>query len=141
MGSSVVVKADPISDRPAGVLQRLEAMPVRALLFQGSNHALDHAVLLGAVGRDEFLTQAKEAMEKVPVLEALVKDLSTNKEKELAEMISPKAAPTYVWLKSRASESKENVVDETKAEDAQLKKSAPEVPWLSAVTGTTPLQQ
>ena len=48
MGSPVVVKADPISDRPAGVLQRLEPMPVRALLFQGSNHALDHAVLLGA---------------------------------------------------------------------------------------------
>ena len=58
MGSSVVVKADPISGRPAGVLQRLEAIPVRALRFQGSNHALDHAVLLGAVGRDEFLAQA-----------------------------------------------------------------------------------
>ena len=58
MGSSVVVKADPVSDRSACVLQRLEPMPVRALLFQGSNHALDHAVLLGAVRCDEFLAQA-----------------------------------------------------------------------------------
>ena len=58
MRSPVVVNADPLSNRPAGVLQRLEPMPVCALLLQGSNHSLDHAVLLGAVGRDEFLTQA-----------------------------------------------------------------------------------
>jgi hypothetical protein len=38
--------------------QRLEPMPVRALLIQGSNHAFDHAVLLGAVRRDELLAQA-----------------------------------------------------------------------------------
>jgi len=109
---------------------------------------LDMEAILKAVradldvdGLNAMLVGASEAMEKVPVLEALVKELSANKEEELAEMISPRTSASFIWQKSRASESKENVVDESNEADAKLKKSAPEVPWLSQVTGTAPLQQ
>ena len=57
VGSLVTVTTDPVSDRHAGVMQRLEPMPVRALLFQGSIHTLDHDVLLGAVQCGEYLAQ------------------------------------------------------------------------------------
>jgi hypothetical protein len=63
MGPSVVVNAKPVSDRPAGMLQQLEPIPVRTLLLQGSDHALDHAVLLGAVRCDEVLAQAVSSNE------------------------------------------------------------------------------
>jgi hypothetical protein len=46
-----VVELDPIDDRPTGMLLTLEAMSVHALLFQRSDEAFDHAVLLGAVRR------------------------------------------------------------------------------------------
>ncbi|GGM17412.1 hypothetical protein GCM10011534_44260 [Pseudooceanicola nanhaiensis] len=36
----------------------LKAMAVNALLLEGPDDALDHAVLLGAVRRDELLLQA-----------------------------------------------------------------------------------
>ncbi len=42
-----VVKADPFSDDTRGVLLGSKAMTMYALLFQRSDHALDHAVLLG----------------------------------------------------------------------------------------------
>ena len=54
----MVVKADPIPDDTAGVLQGLEPVTVNALIFEGSDDTFDHAVLLGAVGRDELLAQA-----------------------------------------------------------------------------------
>jgi hypothetical protein len=109
--------------------------------------ALDMEAILKAVradidvtGLNELLTKASEAMEKVPVLEALVKELSASKETELAEMISPRASSAFIWQKARASESKDNVIDESEEADAKLKKSVPEVPWLNQVTGTAPLQ-
>ena len=42
-----VVEADPVSDDTRGVLLGFKAMTMYALLFQRSDHALDHAVLLG----------------------------------------------------------------------------------------------
>jgi len=54
----VVVKADPVRDHAAGMLQGVEAVAVHALVFEGSDHALDHAILLRAVRGDEFLLQA-----------------------------------------------------------------------------------
>jgi ElaB/YqjD/DUF883 family membrane-anchored ribosome-binding protein len=95
---------------------------------------------IDVTGLNELLTKASEAMEKVPVLEALVKELSASKETELAEMISPRASSAFIWQKARASESKDNVIDESEEADAKLKKSVPEVPWLNQVTGTAPLQ-
>jgi DNA replication protein DnaC len=53
----VVVEADPIPDHATGVLQGLEAVPMDALVLQRSDDSLDHAVLLGRIGRDEFLLQ------------------------------------------------------------------------------------
>jgi hypothetical protein len=53
-----VVKANPVANDPASMLQGLEPIPVHALLLQGPDHALDHAVLLWAVRRDEFLLDA-----------------------------------------------------------------------------------
>ncbi len=54
----MVVKADPIPDHAAGVLQGLEPVAMNALIFEGSDDPFDHAVLFGAVGRDELLPQA-----------------------------------------------------------------------------------
>src|SRR3546814_16556112 len=53
-----VVELDPVADHPAGVLLGFNALPVRALLLERPDDALDHAVLLRAVRRDEFLVQA-----------------------------------------------------------------------------------
>ena len=52
-----VGKADPFSDDTRGVLLGFKTMTMYALLFQRSDHALDHAVLLGAVRRNELLSK------------------------------------------------------------------------------------
>ena len=54
----MVIKADPICDHTTGVLQCLEAVAMYALVFERSDHAFDHAVLLRAVRGDELLLQA-----------------------------------------------------------------------------------
>ena len=54
----MVIEADPIPDHTAGVLQGLEPVTMNALIFEGSDDPLDHAVLLRAVGRDELLAKA-----------------------------------------------------------------------------------
>ena len=58
MRALVVVEADPVADGACGVLYTVEALAMDALLFQGPDYTLDHAVLLRAVGRDELLPQA-----------------------------------------------------------------------------------
>ena len=54
----MVVEAYPVTDGARGALYAFEALAMDALLFQGPDHTLDHAVLLTAVGRDELLPQA-----------------------------------------------------------------------------------
>lgn len=54
----MVVPADPICNHPAGMLQGFESVTMHALLLERADHALDHPVLLRAVGRDELLLQA-----------------------------------------------------------------------------------
>jgi len=61
MRPAVVVEANPVAHDAAGVLQRLQAVPVRTLLLQGSNDAFHHAVLLRRVRRDELLPEAVAA--------------------------------------------------------------------------------
>lgn len=56
MGPPGVVEADPLSDDARSVLLGLEAMTVYALLLPGPDDALDHAVLLRALRRDERLS-------------------------------------------------------------------------------------
>lgn len=51
----VVVKANPVTNDPTGVLQALKAVAVRALFLERPDHPLDHPVLLRAVRRDELL--------------------------------------------------------------------------------------
>ena len=54
----MVIEADPIPNHATGVLQGLEPVAMNALILEGSDDPLDHAVLLGAVRRDELLAQA-----------------------------------------------------------------------------------
>ncbi len=61
MRAPAVIKADPITDDAAGMLQCLESMAVYALLFQRTNDPLDHPILLRAVRRDELLLQSVAA--------------------------------------------------------------------------------
>lgn len=57
MWASGVVEADPVADGACRVLDAVEALAVDALFLQRSDHALDHAVLLGAMWCDELLLQ------------------------------------------------------------------------------------
>lgn len=57
MGALVVVPTDPACNHAAGVLQGFEPVVVDALVFERSDHTLDHAVLLRAVRGDELLLQ------------------------------------------------------------------------------------
>jgi hypothetical protein len=76
--------------------------------------------------------------EKVPVLEALVKELVKDNSEKLAEMIEPPAAK-FIWQnKARASQSKETVLTDSE-DDEKLKKAKPELGWLSEATGTQPV--
>lgn len=82
----------------------------------------------------------KEQSEKVPVLEELVKQLVASKEDDLASMIQPPVSRQLSWMGTRPSQSKENVLNKDKKEDEELKKSQPELGWLSEATGTQPVQ-
>lgn len=53
----MIIEADPVADDARRVLDTFEAMPVSALLFQGPDYALNHAILLGAVRGNELLPQ------------------------------------------------------------------------------------
>lgn len=57
MRATAVVEVDPVANHTTGVLQGLKSVTVDALLFQRPDDALDHAVLLRTVRRDEFLLQ------------------------------------------------------------------------------------
>ena len=88
-------------------------------------------------GLNEFVTKAQEAMDKIPVLEDLVKELSGNQEEKLAELIDPPISKKMAW--SRPSESKKNIVKEGDEKDDKLVSKRPEM-WLSDVTGTEPIK-
>jgi hypothetical protein len=95
---------------------------------------------LGVNELNEYLTQLKTDSEKVPVLEALVKELVKDNSDKLAEMIEPPAGK-FIWMnKARASQSKETALNESKEADKLLKEAKPELGWLSQVTGTTPVK-
>lgn len=96
---------------------------------------------LGMEELSETVAQLMEAAEKVPMLEALVKEMQGNQDEKLAEILTPPAS-RYAWMnKARATESEENVAKED--EEKTLKQKAPGVPdgyWLSEITGTAPVQ-
>lgn len=63
----MVIKVYPVFKRSADVLDALETLPVRALLFKDTNDAFDHFALLWTMGRDEVL--ALPAAEALPLRE------------------------------------------------------------------------
>jgi hypothetical protein len=52
MRAPVVIEADPVTDDTTGVLKALESMAVNALVLEGSDDPLDHAVLLRGIRGD-----------------------------------------------------------------------------------------
>lgn len=84
-------------------------------------------------GLNEFVAQAKEAMEKVPLLEKALTQYAASEDERLAEKIAPK--PLFAW--SRASESTGNIVKE----DDELARRVPNPGenWLSVATNTQPV--
>lgn len=88
-------------------------------------------------GLNEFVVKANEAIEKVPLLEAALKELTANSDDALADKISPPAG-TFAWaLKNRASESDATAVPE--GDDLLKSKPDPGENWLSQATGTRPI--
>ena len=54
----MVVPTDPVRNHSAGVLQGFKPVAMNALVLERADHALNHAILLRAVRRDELLLQA-----------------------------------------------------------------------------------
>ena len=92
VGSAVVVEVDPISNRSGCVLKAFEALPVDALLFQGSNDPLDHAVLLRAVRRYELLLEAVTS-DELSECEAGKNQTVVGPQKERAFDLSERSVP------------------------------------------------
>lgn len=63
MRPTVIVEAASLFDDSRGVLLGLAAMTMHALLFQLPDNAVDHAVLLRAMRRDELLPKSITAHE------------------------------------------------------------------------------
>lgn len=131
-----VKEAEKPAETPAAPVQSAVALAT----VQTNKDEIVAQVLkeLDVEGLQEYLTKANEAIEKVPVLEGLVRDLSKSRDDQLVEVLTPKAERKFLWSKARASESKETVVTE---KDEKLIKSAPGIDdeWASAL-GVTPLQ-
>ena len=91
-------------------------------------------------GLNEFVTKAQEAIDKVPMLEEVIKTLQTSQNEKLAEILTPPAERRFAWTKARTSQSDETVIEKS----AKLAAEQPGVPadyWLSQATGTTPLKE
>ncbi|MBK7366195.1 MAG: hypothetical protein IPI97_14855 [Nitrosomonas sp.] len=95
---------------------------------------------LDVEGLSEYIAKMQADVQKVPVLEALVKQAMASKEDAVAEMIAAPASRAFAWTKGRASQATDNVLDEKKEDDELLKKAKPELGWLSEATGTVPVQ-
>lgn len=121
--------------------EKTEATP-EPVAEQKTAPVQDIQALVKELGLDElseWVAKAKEDLEKIPLLEAALKELSTTKEEKVAEMISPPAAPRLSWMTEiRKENSEKNIVKE----DDPLKDAKPGLSggWLSEVTQTTPME-
>jgi len=100
-------------------------------------------------GLNEFVKGAQESLEKVELLEKMVKlqqetikKLGAETDEQLAEMIQPKVGPKFSWSKARASESDDNILEGKELEKAKSK--VPGIPddeeyWFSQETGIPPV--
>ncbi len=68
-----MVELNPVCNHTADMLQDFEAVTVYALLLERSNHALDHAVLLRAMRRNELLVQSVTAHQRLTYSPRLVR--------------------------------------------------------------------
>lgn len=108
---------------------------------------IDIQALIKAVGQEfdiqglsETIAKLQAEAEKVPVLEALVKDMSQDIDEKLAEKIAPPIAKSFSWSSKRASQRDDTVLDPEKDQkDKKLAEATPEAGWLSQYTGTEPL--
>lgn len=85
-------------------------------------------------GLNEFVTEAREAIEKVSVLEEVVKSLKEGEDDKLAEKLTPPITQKMAW--TRPSQSKDNVVKE----EDPLVKQAPNNNWFAEAVGVEPLE-
>lgn len=94
---------------------------------------------LGLDELSEWVAKTKEDLEKIPLLEAALKELSATKEEKVAEMLTPPAAARFSWLTEvRKENSEKNVVkDGDPIKDAKPGLSSG---WLSEATQTTPME-
>lgn len=132
-GTTQKVESGAAQGAPALSAKDLEAI-VKAV---GDKYDMD--------GLNAYLADAQTAIEKVPVLEELVKSLAEGQDDALAEKISPKAGFVWSVQKARASQSDKSKLEEGNEADEKLKKSAPhfdpDVDWLSAQTNIAPIRQ
>lgn len=91
---------------------------------------------LGIEELNEFLIEMKEKVERVELLEGIVKELSQNQDAVLAEKISPPIQKALIWRKARSSESEDNLLKKNNEEDEKLKESMPKTHWLNESTHT-----
>jgi hypothetical protein len=91
-------------------------------------------------GLNDFVAAAQDAMEKVPILESLIKDLKSDQDEELAEKISPKIEKSFAWSSKRASIRQDTILQKDDENDEKLKKSKPETHWLSEISGVEPVE-
>lgn len=95
-------------------------------------------------GLNVFVAQAQDNLQKIEVLEGLVKELQGSSDDKLAAALTPPAA-RYAWTRdNRPSQNENTKLKKDKAdEDDKLSKAAPGVPdgyWLSEITGSVPVE-
>lgn len=85
-------------------------------------------------GLSEFVEKARETEEKVEALTQLVTTLLTEKEEQVAEMITGSAGKRFAWSNKQASQSNDTVIEE----DDELNEEMPKAPqgWLNELSGT-----
>lgn len=136
--------------RKAGVEEKEAATPSQPAVpaAPADGQPIDLAVLTEKLSKEfgmeqlsETILQLQEAADKVPVLEGLVKELLGSKEDALLEMIAPPIEKQLSWMTARPTQKKDNVLKKDETEDDKLKKSAPELGWLSEATHTEPVYQ
>lgn len=95
---------------------------------------------LGMKELSDTIASLMETAEKVPALEALVKELSASSEEKLAELIQPKIQKSLSWMKERPSQRDDTILKEGDGKDDELKKSVPTVGWFTEATGIEPVK-
>ena len=121
---------EPAPETPAA--PPVQASPELDQILKAVDEHLDLASL------SEFIEKAKDALERIPVLEAALQAAVKDNDEKLAEKIAPPIAKAFAW--SRPSTSDKNIPSEDSAEDQKLVKSKPEVHWLAQQAGVDPLE-